>query len=404
MKNFNVAVFSVCNIAYLPKAMVLAKSLYSTDQIVLNLFLFDKKQEVKIDQRYCNIIWIEDVGVPNFNQMAFKYNVIEFTTSLKPFLALYLLKENQKVVFFDPDIMIFNTISPILKELETNHFLLTPHYTTPIKGDSSKDISLLRFGFFNLGFFANDNSDKSLEILNWWSDRCFEECFDDSQFGIFTDQKWLSVAPFYFPIIKTIYEKKYNVAYWNLFEREIIFYDGNYYVNTVNDSSKLIFFHFSSLSKDKSPITYREFDKGNNSNNILANLTNLYKNELMKNTIDLNEYFYSYDFFDNGDFISPTLRRAYASCYSQLNLESSPFKQSDKMKKFLKINFLSQTKPTPYSNKSYADMGNNKFILKIYYSLLKLILFLVGPSKFMDLSRLFYYSSSYHRLRNFWKL
>lgn len=404
MNNSNTAVFSVCNIAYLSKAMVLAKSLYNNDSIVLNLFIFDKKQEVEVDQKFCNIIWIEDVGVPNFNHLAFKYNVIEFTTSLKPFLAIHLLKKHSRVVFFDPDIMILNSISPIIDKLNTEKFLLTPHFNDPAVKNTSKDINLMRFGFFNLGFFASDNSKESLDLLSWWNARCNEECFDDSQFGIFTDQKWLSIAPFYFPMIKVIYNKTYNVAYWNLFEREIKIHNGNYYINNIDDNSKLIFFHFSSLSKDKSSITFREFDKGDNSDNVLSSLTSLYKNELRKNNFNLNNYAYSYDFFDNGDFISQTLRRAYACSYSQLNLDISPFKRSDKMKNFVKINYLSQTKAVRYSNKSYSDMDSNKLSLKIYYSILKLILFVVGPTKFMDLSRLFYYSSSYHRLRNFWKV
>lgn len=403
MENSNLAVYSVCNIAYLSKAMVLAESLYKNDNIQLNLFLFDTKRELDIETEYCEIHWVEDLDIPNFKQLAFKYNVIEFTTALKPSIALFLLEKYSKVIFFDPDIMVFNSISPIRKKLEENKFLLTPHFITPKLNNIEKDVSLMRFGFFNLGFFASDDSIESRGLLNWWSRRCTEEGFDDSQYGIFTDQKWLSIAPYYFPFVKIIYDNIYNVAYWNLFERTLLQENGKYYVGNINESSALIFFHFSRLSKDEKSITYSTFDQGGNSDEILHEITQTYKKTINKYPFSLDNYRYSYDYFDNGHFVSPTLRRAYAACYPYFASEVNPFIFSDKMKGFMKKNNLTRNQPVPYSNKSYSDIEENKLFFKVYYSFLKIILKLIGPTKFMDLSRLFYYSSSYQRMINFWK-
>lgn len=404
MNKKDLAIYSVCNIAYLPKAMVLAKTLYENDQIKLNLFLFDKKRNIEIDTSVCRIFWIEDLGIPNFKHLAFKYNVIELTTSMKPSIALYLLESHSKVIFFDPDIMIFNSISPIIEKLNESKFLLTPHFITPIQNNIERDVSLMRFGFFNLGFFASDDSNDSKTLLDWWSKRCIEEGFDDSQYGIFTDQKWLSLAPYFFPFVKIIYEKNYNIAYWNLFERKILYENDNYYVNENNDKTEIIFFHFSRLSKTNKAITYSDFDMGVNSEEILLDITESYKCILNSYNINLENYVYSYDYFENGDFIAPTLRRAYAACSSNFDKENDPFILSNKMKDFMKKNHLTQKIPVLYSNKSYSDMEKNMFLFKLYYSFLRFILRLIGPTKFMDLSRLFYYSSSYHRLIKFWKI
>ena len=57
---------------------------------------------------------------------------------------------------------------------------------------------------------------------------------------MFTDQRWVDFAPSFFDhfILK---DPTYNVAYWNLHERDLEWTDGRYLVN----GQPLTFFHFS---------------------------------------------------------------------------------------------------------------------------------------------------------------
>ena len=99
-KNINVAVFTVCNINYLPKALVLGESLYNNNNINLKIFVFDKKQKLDKIPKYISLEWVEDLGLENWKRYAFLYDIIEFSTSLKPYISIKLLKDYEKVIFF----------------------------------------------------------------------------------------------------------------------------------------------------------------------------------------------------------------------------------------------------------------------------------------------------------------
>ena len=35
-------------------------------------------------------------------------------------------------------------------------------------------------------------------MINWWAERLYLFCYDDIQNGVFTDQKWIDLAPCFF--------------------------------------------------------------------------------------------------------------------------------------------------------------------------------------------------------------
>ena len=77
MLNDSTAIFTVCNIAYLPKALVLAESVASQDGRRLKIYLFDRKSDFGSMPDIADIFWIEDINVPDFQQLAFIYDIIE---------------------------------------------------------------------------------------------------------------------------------------------------------------------------------------------------------------------------------------------------------------------------------------------------------------------------------------
>jgi len=151
VENIDYKVFTVCNLAYLPKALVLAESLLAFNHTKLKIFIFDKKVEGDLPHDLADFEWVEDLGLENFSQYAFKYDITEFSTSLKPWLTLRLLESVEKVVFLDPDTCLFNSLDPLLNLLDEKEVVLTPHYVTP---HPEGDVGMMRFGSFNMGFFA----------------------------------------------------------------------------------------------------------------------------------------------------------------------------------------------------------------------------------------------------------
>lgn len=400
----NYSVFTVCNLAYLPKALVLAESLLRHDGQLLKIYIFDRKIDVELPKSLAEFIWIEDLGVPNLYQMAFKYDITEFSTSLKPFIALSLLESSTKVIFLDPDTCLFDSLTSVLMDLEKYPIVLTPHYTKPhsdMLADS--DIAMMRFGSFNLGFFAVTKSDQGLEFLRWWSDRCIRFGFFETQFGLSTDQKWVSIAPCFFPGLYVSFNLGYNVAFWNLQERNLEkLSDGKY---LINGEFPLIFFHFSSFD-EVSPgrLTSRPLAEQYRFRQDLHELSFSYKAALQSHAIPASKIKYGFDYMSNGDYISPTFRRAYACVSPEFPSDTDPFNSGGPVGKFAQKNYLIERAFTPYQSNSYGDKNTHKMKFKYINIFMILILRILGPNKFANFSRLLVYLSSYRQNRDMWKV
>ena len=85
------AVFTICAKNYLAQALTLKASLLEHNPNVdFHLFLADEKTKEVED---LDIIELNGSWIPDWQSMAFKYNVIEFATSIKPFCFDKLFKE-----------------------------------------------------------------------------------------------------------------------------------------------------------------------------------------------------------------------------------------------------------------------------------------------------------------------
>ncbi|GAA4012834.1 hypothetical protein [Actimicrobium antarcticum] len=397
-------VFTVCNLAYLPKALVLAKSLLQFEGRLLKIYIFDKKINVKLPEMLAEFIWIEDIGVPNLYQMAFKYDITEFSTSLKPFIALGLMEHYEKVIFLDPDTCLFDSLAPVLMDLKNNPIVLTPHYTKPhsdILVDS--DIGMMRFGSFNLGFFAITKSAQGLDFLRWWSDRCIRFGYFETQFGLSTDQKWVSIAPCFFPDLYVSFNLGYNVAFWNVQERTLTKTANGKYL--VNGEFPLIFFHFSSFDENNPErLTRRPLAEEHRNRQDLHELSFAYSTDLQSHSSAAPQIKYGFDYMSNGDYISPTLRRAYACVAAEFSNDTDPFDAEGPIGKFARRNYLAGKMLTSYQSNSFDDISSHKIKFKLVNMLMRIILRIVGPNRFTNFSRLLVFLSSYRQNRGMWKI
>lgn len=401
----NFCSFTVCNIAYLHKALALAESYNKYTNEKINIYIFDKKRELPDFSNISKIYWIEDLNIPNVMQLAFKYDITEFSTSLKPYLALKLFEKYDKVIFFDPDTYIYKSINYILNLLDKEDIVVTPHYITPQERGielNQSDVGMMRFGSFNMGFFALKKTDESKRFLRWWDERCQDLCFFETQFGLSTDQKWVTIAPCFFPTLHVSFNLGLNMAFWNIHERKINMRDNTFVVNNEFD---LIFFHFSSFN-DQEPykLTKRPFgiDVSNQIN--LHKVIDIYSNvsgKYLKLLMNINKK-YAYDYMENGKYISPILRRAYSSIINKLDNKHYPF--SDKnIIQFAKENYLFEKKDIVYQPEGFEEKQKYSKTFLIINKGLKFLLFILGPVKFSNLTRLFVYLSSLRQVDDLWK-
>jgi hypothetical protein len=398
----SLAVFTVCNLAYLPRALVLAESLALHENRVLKIVLFDAKVPLNIPKSEAEIIWIEDLDVPNLLELAFMYDIIEFSTSLKPFIARKFLDEYEAVIFLDPDTCIFNSLCTLVDDLEKHSIVVTPHYTTPQpRHPAESDLAMMRFGSFNLGFFAVRRAPQGLNFLEWWSARSIDYSFMESQFGLSTDQKWVSIAPCFFNELHVSFNLGYNVAPWNTFERDISVSRGSYRVNGIYP---LVFFHFSNFDADDVEyLNKRASSESGKHYPALKELGTFYAASLAKMSARITKMEYAFDYMSDGTYLSPTLRRAYAAVRSEMPKGHDPFDANGPVGAFARKNGLATKNARKYVYPRLADAANHGFAFKSVYLAMRIVLRLFGPLRFYDLTILMVYLSLLRRNRGLWK-
>jgi glycosyltransferase involved in cell wall biosynthesis/SAM-dependent methyltransferase len=190
-----------------------------------------------------------DLELDAFERMAARYSLLELTTAVKPWLLRRLLTESEAVTYLDPDIEVFGDLRE-LDSLAREHVLvLTPHCTgaPPDDGRKPSEEDILRAGVYNLGFVALGRGPGSDRLLDWWSERLLKECHVDFEANRFVDQRWMDFAPAMASDHWVVRDPGYNVAYFNLHERELEARAGAYRVN----GRPLRFFHFSGYKPEQ---------------------------------------------------------------------------------------------------------------------------------------------------------
>lgn len=192
---------------------------------------------------------LSSLGIPNLKRWVFCHSLIELATAIKPFVLKKLLarEDCDAVVYLDPDIAVFSPLVDVVQAVTTADIVVTPHVTSPEKnvaGIVANEIPTLQHGIYNLGFIAVAARDEGATFAAWWADRTYRYCREDIPDGIYTDQRWVDLAPAYFDRVKVLRSPALNAAPWNLSTRTL---SGDVDAGFAVDGVPLGFFHFSQL-------------------------------------------------------------------------------------------------------------------------------------------------------------
>ncbi len=390
------AAVTICAVNFLGKALALRRSyLAFHPESDFYILIIDKKasggQERAPDIR---ILWTEDLGIERFTHHAFKFDVTELSTSVKPAVLSTLLAHYGKVLYLDPDVCVYTKLDPVLEELVSHSIVVTPHTLTPVMdGRTPSDIEFLRFGAFNLGFIGVSKCEEAFAFLDWWSKRCLAHGYYEPQLGLAVDQKWVDLAPSFFPGMKILRDPGLNVAFWNLHERIVSSRDGVWFVN---EQAPLRFFHFSSFSPDNPHAIARKQSRFvSESRPDLHELLDSYAAELRENGNEsYARYPYSFNYFDDGIYVSPSLRRFYAALESSFPREENPFCHGSAFQRFALRHGLAGRKYTLSSQPTFKEIGAYSTATRMISLGLRTILRVVGPNRYFSLMKYLAYISS----------
>lgn len=260
--------FTLCSNNYLAHAGALGDSLLKLNPSIKFIIGLVDKLDPLIDYGQFSsfeIIPCFELGYSEFDDMLSRYNIIEFNTSVKPFYFEYFFQtrpEVERIYYIDPDILFYQSISNLENSWEGASALLTPNLLYLPEKTVRGELASLKHGINNLGFVGIARSDEGQEIIRWWKERLIHHCTLDKCRGIFVDQKWMDIAALFFTEMKSVKHPGWNMAWWNLSERNLKKEDDAYFVNS-NDFP-LIFFHFSGFKPGVESMTERikssEFD------------------------------------------------------------------------------------------------------------------------------------------------
>jgi hypothetical protein len=270
------------------------------------------------------VVEVEALGLPGFRSLAFKYSLLELNTAVKPSFLKYLLGRGaEKIIYFDPDIYLFGPAELIYEALDSASVVLTPHLLSPSPDrDHVYENDLLTTGVFNLGFIAVSSSSQARSFLDWWEERCLRFGFEDLRCGLFVDQKWIIHAPCFFDRVHILRDAGCNVAYWNLYERLLTETDHGY---MVNDSSPLVFFHFSGYKPSAPDSVSTKLRTEQDVYPALRKLLLFYGKRLEENGAEFyRKYQYAYGRFSDGSPVTTLARRLYSVTMDQWE-DQNPF-------------------------------------------------------------------------------
>lgn len=277
------------------------------------------------DEPFTTIL-AQDLNIPNFSTMSFRYTLFELSCALKPYLMEYLFNEYgcDKLCYFDVDITINHPLDEIFALLDSKLMVLVPHLLDFLEdGYHPDERSILQAGAYNAGFIGVAQHPELERFFHWWQRRLEKQSVVDTAQGLFADQRWMDLAPGLFADVHIHRDPGCNVAYWNLNSRDMEQTNTGYMVN----GSVLKFFHFSgfsvenieAISQHQNRYTLRKVPH-------LRPIYEQYRDYLVENGYhDVKDLPCAYNFFDNGVRIPDFARYLWRNMDEDEQRWSDPF-------------------------------------------------------------------------------
>lgn len=304
---------------YLPQALALHVSIqeHSPDIELVVMVVDGDRQDLKNETANLRIVGLDFLGLARREvlDLAAIYDVVEFSTSIKPLFFLQLLNKYEQVVYLDPDTYLITSLDELAGIIDKHGTVFTPHFLRPIEPGTElvSEVHSLTVGVHNLGFCAFNRT--SRPFLNWWWSHLRRECLIYPLLSIFVDQKWTDIGSVLFGA-HSWRHAGYNVGPWNLHEREIIMREGGLFISATGHPLRLV--HFSGFDPlDPDAISVRlsiSLKDAGGVNEEFRALSRKYADSVLKARERLGtlpEYGYGRD--TTGRALSKRLRKTYRS-------------------------------------------------------------------------------------------
>lgn len=245
---------------YLPQALALYASIREVEpeRVFVILVIDGNRSDLELGRPMLRVLGTDALGLSDREllDLATIYDVVEWSTAVKPVLLKFLLLEFEQVVYLDPDTYVVSPLVELETLIDQHHVVLTPHLLEPITPGASftSEVNSLTVGVHNLGFCAVGRG--AVPFLDWWWSHLERECLIYPLLGLFVDQKWTDVGAVIFDA-HSLRHYGYNIGHWNLHERPFSNEDAGLTMTSTSEPLRL--FHFSGFDpRDPGAISVRQ--------------------------------------------------------------------------------------------------------------------------------------------------
>ncbi|ANV98025.1 glycosyl transferase [Helicobacter enhydrae] len=201
---------------YLTRGIAMLESLNRhTQDFHLYILAFDTLAYnilTNINHPKTTIISMEQFETPDLLQVKQDRTRGEYCWTCTPFIIDYCIQtfNLSHCTYLDADLYFFDNPNILIDEMQDNSVLLTKHNYTPKYNQEATS------GIYCVQFMTFKATQKGLEALQWWKDRCFEWCYARFENGKFGDQKYLDDWTQRFEGVHVLQNIRGGLAPWNI--------------------------------------------------------------------------------------------------------------------------------------------------------------------------------------------
>lgn len=244
---------------YLDKGIVLYQSLERVlSDFKLYVLAMDKRCYSVMERMnlpYLNLISLDDFETDDLRQIRERRSRQEYCWTCGCLTIRYVLDHYGESIctYIDADMMFYSNTAPLFDEFEKSgkSVGIMPHrFPNCTEGKRQERLS----GKYCVEFNTFKNDRKGKKVLEWWCNKCIEECAGQGTGGAFGDQKYLDKWEELFDCIYVYQHLGAGVAPWNVSQYKIIKKEGAEKNSVwlkhkrVGQETLLVFYHFHQIS------------------------------------------------------------------------------------------------------------------------------------------------------------
>jgi hypothetical protein len=159
-----------------------------------------------------------NLEIPNFESLTQTYSQNELKGIIQTFVVKKLLSQYDKVVFFEPNTLIYRPIDLFLEKLNQHPMVVLPQRLTENKHTPDEKF-YLNIGLINSSCVGFRQTEQTLAFADWWASRTLRFGKYDIASGYGSAQLWLMHCFSLVPDVCVLREASYQISIGNVHER-----------------------------------------------------------------------------------------------------------------------------------------------------------------------------------------